>query len=177
MYDVSLQIAPIGYTSSGEKRYLVVNSSEATDAPELALVVNEAAKNLLVYFNRLWNGHSSAILKCVKNHYKTIIKMVHAFSEEAAEAETPSEFAQTPLVGVPTHTEEEIDGINVSTVKYVNSGEAARLLSAVIDVSYIDAFVAIATDYAQNPVLWYYVLNKYKALFTNHILRSEEMQC
>lgn len=174
MYDVSLQITPIGYTSDGEARYLVVNSSEAPDAPELALVVNEVAKNLLVYFNQLWNNHSSAILKCVKNHYQTIIYMVHAFSEEASGSEIPSEFAQTPLVGVPTHTEEEIDGVNLSTVKYVSSGEAARLLSATIDASYIDAFVAIATDYTKYPTLWYYVLNKYKALFTNHILQKEE---
>ena len=174
MYDVSFTVTPIGTTTDGEKRYLVANASTVSGAPRIGLIVNETVKDLLLYFNKLWNKHSTAVLKCLKNHYRTIINMVHAFEEEATAANSPSNFAQTPLVGIPTYEENEVDGVSLSTVKYVNAGEAARLLSAVIDTSYVEAFIAIATDYTNYPALWYFVLNKYKSLFTGHILHVEE---
>lgn len=175
MYEISFTVTPLGVTNDGESRYMVVNTSTINNSPQIAVVVNETIKDLLMYLNQFWNNHCTAILKCIKNHYRTIISMVHTFETEASESDTPSSFAQTPLVGAPTSIGLNADDENLTDIKYTKSGEAARLLNVTISNEYVDAYNAIVTDYTSYPSLWYYVLNKYNSIFVKHVEQKEEL--
>lgn len=167
--NINLSVIPLGVASTGETMYLVSNSANTDDDPSIALVVNETVKNMLIYFNSLYNKASSKVLKCIENHYKAIISGVHLFEEESAETDTPSEFASAPLIGISESVKVGSEDA-LTHIRYISPGEAARYMDAVIDSSLIEPLTAITTDYAKNPKLWYYVLNKYKSVFTKHIM-------
>lgn len=167
LYNISLQATLL---SESEGKWLVTSKNDG-DLPA-AFTVDTAVKDALLFADGLYRSHPTAVTACIKKHYKAIVSAVHSFEAQAAGTQAPPEWATPPLIGI-TEADKAEDSEEYS-VKYVLAGEAVRYLKGTVDAELYAGLSYIASDWSENPALWYFVLTKYMAKFKSHIETESE---
>lgn len=169
MFNITLQATLL---SQSDGKWLVT-STGAEDIP-IALVVDTNVKNALFALQTIFKAQPALVIGCITKHCKTIVHGIHMFEEAAASANIPAEWASAPLIGITKANPQPEDEPTLYEVEYVQAGDAVRYIRGYVDPQLYKVIKYIATDYAANPALYYYVLTNYISKFKTHLEKETE---